>query len=96
MAKQPTKTDIKPFTISLNHQMIYADKILKFGIGPSVCKLDIGNETSNENIISHTLAFSTAHFLDAIEHIYETINTEEAKAKLKKNLQDLLDRIDEE
>ena len=34
------------------------------------------------------------HFLDAIEHIYETMNTEEAKLKLKTNLQDLLSRID--
>lgn len=97
MAKSTQKpdTDNKSYVLALNHEMIYADKILKFGIGPSVCKLEIGNETANENIISHTIAFSTSHFLEAIEHIHETINGQEAKSKLKKNLQDLLERLDD-
>lgn len=94
MSKSNQKTDSKTYVLSLNHEMIYADKILKFGFGPSVCKLEIGNESTEENIISHTIAFSTPHFLDAIEHIHATLSSEEAKLKLKKNLQDLLDRID--
>ncbi len=46
MAKSTQKpnTDNKSYVFALNHEMIYADKILKFGIGPSVCKLEIGNE----------------------------------------------------
>jgi hypothetical protein len=95
MAKSNQKSDSKAFVLAFNHEMIYADKILKFGLGPSVCKLEIGNESSEEHIISHTIALSTSHFLDAIEHIYETINTDEAKSKLKKNLQELLSKIDD-
>lgn len=96
MTKANQKSDNKSYVFALNHEMIYADKIMKFGIGPSVCKIEIGNESANENIISHTIAFSTSHFLEAIEHMHETINSEEVKSKLKKNLQDLLARIEEE
>ena len=48
MAKSTQKpnTDNKSYVFALNHEMIYADKILKFGIGPSVCKLEIGNESN--------------------------------------------------
>ena len=92
MTKSNQKSDSKVFTLALNHEMIYADKILRFGIGPSVCKLEIGNESADEHIVSHTIALSTSHFLDAIEHIYEKMNTEEAKLKLKTNLQDLLSK----
>jgi hypothetical protein len=97
MAKSTEKPDIKkPYVLALNHELIYADKVLKFGMGPSVCKLEIGNESSNEHIISHTIAFSTFHFIEAIEHIHETINSKEAKLKLKKNLQDLLSKLENE
>lgn len=54
--------------------VIYADRIINFGISPSVCKLMIGQESSPLQIkATHQIVIPTEQFLEAFDHMANVI-----------------------
>lgn len=76
-----------------NHQVIYADKVVRFGLSPSVCRLEISSDPEDHHLINNTIIFNTFYFLDAIENIYQSVHDKDSKESMKANLMKLLAKM---
>ena len=79
-----------------SHQVIYVDKVLRFGVSPSTCRKDVTHGTGdNDKVITTTIQFNTFFFLDAIKEIYEAIYGQDNKDKMEQSVQLLLEKFKE-
>lgn len=79
-----------------NHQVVFADHLVRFGVGPQISKLDFGviDDIDQSKIeISTTIAMPTSHLFDIIGKIHNQINDDALKQDVVKKLNALINEI---
>ncbi|ESN06203.1 hypothetical protein NY598_20595 [Enterobacter hormaechei] len=79
-----------------NHQVVFADHLVRFGVGPQVSKLDFGviDDIDQSKIdISTTITIPTSHLFDIIKKINNQLNEDAVKQDVVKKLNGIINEI---
>ena len=89
-------TKEKKIQYSKNHQVIFADHLVRFGIGPLVSKLDFGviDDLDQSKVeISRTITLPTNHLFDIVQKMHDQINQDVVKKDVVKKLNAVISEI---
>lgn len=90
-------SESKEIKYSDNHQVIYVDHMIRFGVGPMISKIDffvIDDLDKSKIEISKTIAMPTNHFYDAMKLISEQLKTDKVKDDVLSKLKEAIKKIE--
>lgn len=88
--KRPVTEDVEVVIVN-EVPVIYADRIINFGMGLGVCRLTIGQELGPRQVKAmHQIVIPTEQFLEALDHMVNVIyKNEEFKANIINGIDNL-------
>jgi len=93
---KPKKESEVSIKYSSNHQTIYSDHLIRFGLGPIVSKLEFGLVNEDDEIvnITTTIITPTSNLLDVLPLINKQSNDENTKKAIVTRIRKILEKFE--